>query len=152
MAAGQEKRAAAAARWREANPDYARKWREANRDRINALRRARRVADPEKYRKHGSDHWHRSAWSAQLKKKYGITADHYEQMMSDQDGKCALCGRVGNVGGKRLAVDHCHATGRVRGLLCNTCNTMLDNAQDNVDLLMSAAAYILSNQNLLEVC
>ena len=53
-------------------------------------------------------------------KKYGLTTEQYLQMVSDQDGLCALgCGR------KATKIDHCHETGRVRGLLCHPCNVGL---------------------------
>ncbi|MGQ5576747.1 endonuclease VII domain-containing protein [Streptomyces sp. ECR3.8] len=55
-----------------------------------------------------------------LKLRYGITIEQYEQMLASQRGGCAICGSF--PGGKRLAVDHCHVTGRVRALLCPQCN------------------------------
>jgi hypothetical protein len=59
--------------------------------------------------------------------KYGITTEQRSKMLSEQDGKCALCLRPESDAGKRgLAVDHSHdETGTVRGLLCFTCNTAL---------------------------
>jgi hypothetical protein len=67
----------------------------------------------------------------QLKAKYGITLDEYNQMLEKQNGVCALCHQPertkisrGN-GIRSLAVDHCHNTGIVRGLLCNTCNSFV---------------------------
>lgn len=56
--------------------------------------------------------------------KYGISLDEYEAMCSRQSGKCYLCNKE-ELGGKRLAVDHNHETGKVRGLLCRRCNTGL---------------------------
>ena len=53
---------------------------------------------------------------------YGMTEADYDRMLADQDGRCALCRRVSE---RRLYVDHCHMSGRVRGLLCWSCNTML---------------------------
>ena len=63
------------------------------------------------------------------KKRYGITIDDYDAMFQQQGGVCAICGKpeikTNQYGVKRLSVDHCHKTKRVRGLLCVVCNTRL---------------------------
>ncbi len=59
-----------------------------------------------------------------LKRKYGITINDYEQMLKQQNGVCKICKGL-DPSGRRLAVDHCHTTGVVRGLLCPSCNTAL---------------------------
>lgn len=75
-----------------------------------------------------------------LKRKYGITPDQHATMLSKQNGKCAICGQDGN--GRSLHVDHCHTTGRVRGMLCNTCNVGLGSFNDNPMLLALAIQYL----------
>ena len=83
-----------------------------------------------------------------LKRKYGITPEQYKEMEEAQGGACAICKRpensvhaaTGEV--KLLAVDHCHETGRVRGLLCWRCNVVIGKAEDRPDLLRSMAAYL----------
>jgi hypothetical protein len=57
-------------------------------------------------------------------KTYGITVDDYNRMFEEQGGKCKICGteEPKSRGNKHFAVDHCHTTGQVRGLLCNVCN------------------------------
>lgn len=78
-----------------------------------------------------------------LVKNYGMTAADYDRMLAEQDGHCKLCPRTtAGPNLKRLHVDHCHSTGRVRGLLCNKCNIMLGMAEDNVDRLRAAILYI----------
>lgn len=57
--------------------------------------------------------------------RYGLTPADYDRMLAEQDGRCATCQRAMNWGGKRLCVDHDHATGQVRQLLCSTCNTVI---------------------------
>lgn len=57
--------------------------------------------------------------------KYDLTEVEYRAMLLDQDFKCKICGIKEIDLKKRLVIDHCHSTGRVRGLLCYTCNTTL---------------------------
>lgn len=74
---------------------------------------------------------------------YGITADEYQRMHRFQGGRCALCRRATGAT-RRLAVDHCHATGRVRGLLCKRCNTILGHARDDVDFFWRCSEYLIN--------
>ena len=60
--------------------------------------------------------------------KYGITIDDYYRMFDEQGGVCAVCFRPPNAG-RRMAVDHDHNTGAIRGLLCNSCNLALGHLQ-----------------------
>lgn len=62
-----------------------------------------------------------------LRKKYGITLIQYQEMMDEQGGVCKICGRTPK--GRRLAVDHDHETGQIRGLLCISCNFLVGQAQ-----------------------
>ena len=78
----------------------------------------------------------KSAW---FLKKYGLTPTDFEQMRQSQGGKCAICGVIPK---GRLAVDHCHATGEVRQLLCSTCNSGLGMFKDNKEFLKSAISYL----------
>ena len=75
-----------------------------------------------------------------LKHKYGITPSVYNDLLRQQDGVCSICG--GNNNGRRLCVDHDHATSDVRGLLCNSCNLGLGNFYDNTDIMASAISYL----------
>lgn len=59
-----------------------------------------------------------------LQRKFGLSLADYNKMLADQGGVCKLCGGV-TPGGMRLAVDHDHNTGKVRGLLCQRCNVHL---------------------------
>lgn len=73
-------------------------------------------------------------------RKYGITLLDFNRMNEEQAGKCALCFSFPDT--ERLFVDHCHETGRVRGLLCRKCNTTLGFARDDADLLRRMANYV----------
>jgi hypothetical protein len=81
-------------------------------------------------------------------RRYGITREQYEEMWTRQGGRCAICNRLGSevhARGKavlRLAVDHDHETGVVRGLLCNGCNLGLGGFDDDPEALERAAAYL----------
>ena len=103
------------------------------------------------YRK--SERYLKSYLNGHLKRKYGITLDEYNVMFEAQDGKCKICkGTVPNRNWKdgrqqrvTLFVDHCHATGKIRGLLCNKCNVGLAALNDDLDILRSAIDYIISS-------
>jgi Recombination endonuclease VII len=79
---------------------------------------------------------------AVIRKQYGITLDQYNQMLADQNHKCAICGNEDEVEGRKLAIDHCHKTGKVRGLLCGKCNRGLGLFYDNLELLQNAISYL----------
>jgi hypothetical protein len=76
-------------------------------------------------------------------KRYGITPEEYREMLLSQDGRCAICGCYETSKGRtRLAVDHQHDSGQVRGLLCNSCNAGLGFLKDNEQILENALAYL----------
>jgi hypothetical protein len=77
-------------------------------------------------------------------KTYGIDITHnvYLQMLEKQEHKCAICLTLDTNFDKLLSVDHCHTTGKVRGLLCNNCNLALGNFNDNVNSLENAIKYL----------
>jgi hypothetical protein len=74
-------------------------------------------------------------------KRYGITVEQYEQMLADQNDRCAICF---NEFDREPHIDHCHSSEKVRALLCFSCNAMLGSAKDNVDTLKKAIAYLES--------
>lgn len=76
-----------------------------------------------------------------LRRLYGITLDQYNAKAAEQGGRCGLCGRAPETD-RRMHVDHDHATGKIRDLLCHHCNLLLGNAQDSVDRLQLAIAYL----------
>lgn len=72
-----------------------------------------------------------------MKTKYGITLDEYDQMLKDQKYRCAICDEK-----SKLCIDHCHATGSVRGLLCLKCNSAIGYFGDNLQKVKAAAEYL----------
>ena len=98
-------------------------------------------------------------WKAyRLKKKFGMSLDDYASMLEKQNHRCAICQThiddyVSQCEGSKsiyaqrkskqnFSVDHCHNTGKIRGLLCYNCNLMLGNAKDDPDLLLKAIEYL----------
>lgn len=91
----------------------------------------------------------RKDWSGRkshLKLKFGITPEEYDKTFEEQQGCCAICKKHSIYFKRRLAVDHDHKTGKVRGLLCMFCNTALGKFEDDVNILKNAVKY-LSTQN-----
>lgn len=77
-------------------------------------------------------------------KIYGISAQEYAAILSEQGGKCYLCRRA-NGATKALAVDHDHRTGMVRGILCGPCNAkVLGHARDDIEFFERAIEYLQS--------
>lgn len=111
-------------------------WRESNPESFRAAQRRFHERNPNADRdKH-------------LRRKYGINSAQYDALLESQGGVCALCRKDESVvrraksGRESLAVDHCHETGRVRGLLCFKCNTALGVFNDDPERLRAAIAYL----------
>jgi len=83
-----------------------------------------------------------------LLRRFGLTPQRYDEILAAQDGKCAICGTTegwfhpGAGRKKRLSVDHCHAGGQVRGLLCDLCNMGIGRFKHDPDLLRAAIDYL----------
>lgn len=107
---------------------YVAEWHSANKATVREHKRKHQAnLSPEKVaqQKERVSWWH-------VKRKYGLTREMWDEMFKKQGGLCALCRkRSMGKGGGRLDVDHCHETGRVRGLLCRHCNTALGILGDN---------------------
>jgi hypothetical protein len=115
--------------WLDADPDRQARYTEAQ--------RARTKANPEKFRTYFRNY--------HIKKAYGITAEQYEALLQGQGGACAICGRLPNGTNhveQSLVIDHCHDTGKVRGLLCNNCNSGMGIIGDSVEHLEAAIEYL----------
>lgn len=128
------------------------------------LRRAqRKLQDPEKrkiYQNSPDRRAAKAAWSVayakrrsdyildyRLKKDYGLSLEQYKSLLDAQGGVCAMCKKpeTSCFKGKtrRLSVDHCHATGKIRGLLCTVCNVVA--RPDDIDFLRLRIAYLTKN-------
>jgi hypothetical protein len=125
--------------------EYSRKYNAAHREEVNERQRKYRAQNPEKARE-SNRKWRvadpekvrESIRKSHLKRKYGLTPEEYDAMVTVQLGLCAICER----GDEQLHVDHNHATGTVRGLLCHGCNKAVGFLHDSPDLLRKAANYL----------
>lgn len=132
--------------FREAAKARARAMREAEPERVRELKRAWASANPESVRL--------TSTNSRMMKRHRITVDGYEELLAGQGGCCALCGTTEpGERQQRFDIDHDHSCcpgrescGRcVRGLLCRRCNVLLGWMNDSVDLLIEAAAYLMSS-------
>lgn len=113
-------------RWR-AKPENKAKEAARQRERYAAM-------SPEQRREEFEYRWRLSL------RRFGMTPDDYLRMLDRQNGVCGICRRKN--GKKKLCVDHCHTTGRVRGLLCTKCNKGLGIFGDDAARLVRAAEYL----------
>ena len=130
--------------------DYRRKWRQTPKG-----KESQRRANVQYVQKNGqsekSREYHRlykkgrqgkiAQLRSWLKNLYNITLEEYEELDKRQNSLCAICGQV-NKSGNRLGVDHCHKTGRVRGLLCFRCNTALGLLDDSSTWVFNMLNYL----------
>ncbi len=107
----------------------------------NASKRSNRAGpDRQKIKDQEHDMW--------LRRTYGVTLQDYYLMLEDQGGKCAICATSEPGRGKdRFCIDHCHTTGKVRGLLCMPCNVSIGHLKDNVQLIENALNYVKVHSN-----
>jgi len=77
-----------------------------------------------------------------LKKKFGISLEEWNQMFANQQGRCLICNIHSDDLYKSLAVDHCHSTGAIRGLLCEPCNLAIGLLKENINSLKGAINYL----------
>lgn len=122
---------------------------ELRRERVRLNSIAYRIKYPEKVKEYNRL-WHIA--NKDLRKEqaryrsYGIDSDAYQSLLKEQNGKCGICHQpeineyMGTV--RELAVDHCHETGAVRGLLCFKCNTGLGQLGDTIESLQEAIIYL----------
>jgi hypothetical protein len=137
--------------------EYQRQWRAKNRERVRTKDRERaRTRNKSDYMK---------AWRKKNRAKlaakehrahlkvYGLTPESYATLVVAQNNCCAICSRSANSlrpknhkqSQARLDIDHCHATGKVRALLCYNCNAILGHARDTIGTLERAVAYLRSH-------
>lgn len=111
------------------------KWRQTDKAKASKKLSAKR-----RYLRH-KEKIDRANANYRLVKNYGITLDQRTAMLAGQNGMCALCGEV--LGEKKhTAIDHCHKTGKVRGILHRMCNVLIGTAHEREELLQKAIDYL----------
>lgn len=101
----------------------------------------RRVRDPNKVKEYrSSDPLYKRKF--QLQKVYGLSWDEYQELYNAQKGTCPICFGFLELTSPDTVVDHCHNTGKIRGLLCRKCNMALGLFSDNIQNLNRAAKYL----------
>lgn len=152
-----------ARKWRAKNLEKARrrvkKWQQENREAGRIYAREYRRLNPEKTREANRKwraenlDWLRESfkeWAAKnpMKlennrlRKYGLTIKKWKRLLAKQGGACCICHETSKPGKPRLAIDHDHKTGKVRGLLCSRCNTALGLLRDSAEIVQAAANYL----------
>jgi hypothetical protein len=117
---------------------YGANWYQCNKEKSAVRKKQWRRDNPNKAR------------SIQLKHRYGISYEDYEEMANSQGLKCAICLRFcpPTDNGVSLVVDHCHDTGSVRELLCSGCNKALGSIGDNAEIASRMATYLNKHRQL----
>lgn len=113
---------------------------ELNRERSREYSRSH----PEENRKRVKE-WSSRNPDRHLKRRYGINLKDYDKILTEQKGGCAICGQP-CPSGRKLAVDHDHITGKIRGLLCIKCNRALGELNDDPVLFNKALQYLERNK------
>ena len=121
---------------REQRCKASRAYRSSHKEEYAAQKKCYRQAHREKYAAYLRE-YRKTHRDGHLQDRYGITEAEYERLRTAQHGCCAICGQKA-----KLCVDHDHATGKVRGLLCHNCNRALGGFKDRLDSLRNAVKYL----------
>ena len=115
-------------------------WAKNNKDKIRE-KNAKKSESRKAY--YQSERGVESSRRAHLKRKYNMTLENYGELLEKQNGVCEICGEPeGCVRNTFLAVDHCHNTNKVRGLLCTSCNRAIGLLKENINTLNNMIEYI----------
>lgn len=131
-----------------AHPETWANWARANAEKLKAKDAARYAANPEGEKARVLAYRAKNPEKATLwqtianLRKYGITPKQKEQMLAKQAGKCAICADILKSGRTGMQIDHDHATGRMRGLLCHRCNRLLGHFKEDLPTFVRAIEYI----------
>jgi hypothetical protein len=136
------------------NTEYMREWRARNKEKnaeyqkeYNKEYRKKNVeklnANNKKWREENKEQDALVMLKARLKRKYNLSIDEYKTLIESQNNSCKVCGThaKNNLKGK-LYIDHCHTTGKVRGLLCMKCNSALGLLNDDKALIQNLLDYL----------
>lgn len=136
--------------YRKENPETVKesnkKWRENNKETFNAKQRRHAQKHPEKIKERW-DSWYEDNKERvkfnKIKRIYGLSKEEYNRILKEQNDCCFIClCHKQTLPYETLVIDHCHKTGKIRGLLCSHCNTALGLFKDNKDSLQRAIQYL----------
>ena len=140
--------------WAQKHPEKYKAYQAKNKERIRFVQKRWRENNIEHARELGRKH-DRARYTRDkerrrnvlLKIRYGITSKEYYERFEKQNGLCAICGQPETSKSKngivlKLAIDHCHKTKHIRGLLCAGCNKAIGHAKDSPEFLRKAAEYL----------
>jgi hypothetical protein len=126
------------------------KWRAENKERRNEYQRGWYARNPHKIKEYHENQKRNNPESVKASviktglKRFNLTVREYNAMLEKQGHVCAICGEK-NKNGRRLSIDHCHASGFVRGILCNNCNAGIGYFKEDQHLLNAAITYLVKN-------
>jgi len=108
------------------------KWRKRGEDEKEKMRLYQK-----EYKKRNKEAYRKVQKTYELRIKYGLSYENYEEMLKQQESKCAICQEV-----SLLHVDHCHKTNKIRGLLCQKCNIGIGLFKDNKEIIKRVLEYL----------
>lgn len=124
---------------KEHRASYVKNWHTSN---VEKVRKHKRKYEENRTTKQIEERKNYLYWR-HIRKAYGLTPETFKELLDKQNGVCALCKKPGRIGRNgKFYVDHCHDTGRVRGLVCRPCNTSLDILGDTVEKMEIIMAYL----------
>lgn len=131
------------------HPDLNRGWRIKNKDHVKEMSKQYYNSNKERYKQYSNKWRHTHSLEIKtklkyrhLKIKYNLTKEQWQQLLITQNYRCAICSISIDI---KPCVDHCHKTGRIRGLLCDSCNIGLGKFKDTIDIMEKAIKYLKEN-------
>ena len=133
--------------------EYGRRYKDKHRSAINTRARARKASKKEQVGLSPAcskitltdDEERKNIRAYGLKKKYGLTIDQWDSLFEDQGRCCAICHTLEPGGRYGWQTDHCHSSGKVRGILCAHCNVVLGLVKEDVGTMQTMIEYVRSH-------
>ena len=122
-----------------------RKYRDTHKEKVSGYKKLYREKHSEEIKKYAKEHKEANPEyyrNYMLVYRFGITLEDYNNMFNIQKGCCAVCGKHQSELNRILAVDHDHDTGKVRGLLCMSCNTSIGKLGDSIESIEKVLSYL----------
>ena len=114
----------------EQKKEYQKQWYIKNKDRQSKRQKEYKIKNKDKIMDIG------------LRYNFNLTLDQYNKMLSDQNNSCKVCNTHESELTRKLAVDHCHTTDKIRGLLCMNCNTSLGHLKEDTKIMQKLIEYV----------